>query len=697
MNPLKHLNIQSKLILALLFVSLLSILTVTVIGYTKAREAFTRQVENQLVGQRIEKTNVLRGYLTSLKNQVVTLSNGRVTLEAMKEFRTAFAALKQTPPDPQTDARLVEFYEKTFLPTLAESGLGNPPLKMYLPTNPVARYLQYHYIAANPHPYDEDYKLEQAADGSAWSEAHAKYHEAFQKVATRFLFSDIMLIDAETLEVVYTYQKNTDLGTSLADGPYANANIGAMARILQKAADMDAYKMADFQLYAPDLGRPAAFIGSPIFDGFRMIGIVICRFPHDEVNRIMTGDFSWEKEGLGKTGEVYAVGRDFTLRSRSRFLHEHREDFVRELREGGVAESIIRQVEYHGLSLMALQARNPVVEAALLGKEGIATEGLDYRNKPVLTAYGPIDLDSVRWAIVADMDLDEAYAPLHDFARTILVAGTALSLLTSLLALWIGRVLTRPIAQLAEGARRVAGGETDVRVAVTGSDEFRELADAFNGMTRSLQEKNQLLEQKVQENENLLLNILPAPAAAQMREGYGDANQSFADVSVMFADVEGLDPNAEESLALLKELVVAFDEAAEQLGVEKVKTIGSSYFAVCGLSVQRPDHVSRIVEFARDLIAILRRFNAERDLNLSVDIGINAGPVVGGIVGRNKFIYDLWGDTVNIARGLPSGNSMEVIVTDEVFQRMEGVRNFVPAPSVEIKGKGTVKAWRLVG
>ena len=107
-------------------------------------------------------------------------------------------------------------------------------------------------------------------------------------------------------------------------------------------------------------------------------------------------------------------------------------------------------------------------------------------------------------------------------------------------------------------------------------------------------------------------------------------------------------------MALLSDIVAWCDEAAEHHGVEKVRTIGSSYLAVSGLSVERPDHTARMVAFAREVVRIVKRFNAERGVHLVAEIGINAGPVIGGLVGRRKFIYDLWGDTVKLASGIES-------------------------------------------
>ena len=105
---------------------------------------------------------------------------------------------------------------------------------------------------------------------------------------------------------------------------------------------------------------------------------------------------------------------------------------------------------------------------------------------------------------------------------------------------------------------------------------------------------------------------------------------------------------------LLSDVVGGLDEAAEQQGVEKVRTIGASYLAASGLSLERPDHTARMVEFAREAVRIVRRFNAERQTNLRAEIRINAGPVIGGLIGRRKFIYDLWGDTVRLARRIES-------------------------------------------
>jgi hypothetical protein len=163
----------------------------------------------------------------------------------------------------------------------------------------------------------------------------------------------------------------------------------------------------------------------------------------------------------------------------------------------------------------------------------------------------------------------------------------------------------------------VTKGNLDVEVKVNAHDEYRELGEAFNEMVSSLRTSRHELDRQVQENERLLMSLLPASGAAQVRDGNSEARQSFADVTVAYVNLlgfESLSPELGEgdSMALLSDIVAACDEAAEHHGVEKVRTIGSSYLAVSGLSVERPDHTARMVEFAREVVRIVKRFNAER-------------------------------------------------------------------------------------
>ena len=199
------------------------------------------------------------------------------------------------------------------------------------------------------------------------------------------------------------------------------------------------------------------------------------------------------------------------------------------------------------------------------------------------------------------------------------------------------------------------------------------------------------------ENERLLVSLLPASGAAHVRDGNAEARQAFADVTVAYINLAGFDSMSpplgdDDSMALLSDVVAACDEAAEHHGVEKVRTIGSSYLAVSGLSVERPDHTARMVEFAREVVRIVRRFNAERGVRLVAEIAINAGPVIGGLIGRRKFIYDLWGDTVKVAREIQSDGRTSILVTRPVYERVRELVVFGGPTRVEVSGVGLIRA-----
>jgi class 3 adenylate cyclase len=220
-------------------------------------------------------------------------------------------------------------------------------------------------------------------------------------------------------------------------------------------------------------------------------------------------------------------------------------------------------------------------------------------------------------------------------------------------------------------------------------------------MVTSLRTNREELDRQVLENERLLVSLLPASGAAQMRDGNAETRQSFADVTVAYINLvgfESLSPDLGEdgSMGLLSDIVAACDEAAEQHGVEKVRTIGSSYLAVSGLSVERPDHTARMVDFAREVVRIVRRFNAERGVRLVAEIGINAGPVIGGLVGRRRFIYDLWGDTVKLARGIEPNGKTSILVTRPVYERVRDLVAFGAETSADVRGMGPVKLFSLL-
>jgi class 3 adenylate cyclase len=701
MLGLNRLSIQTKMILLLLAVSLSSIAVVAWNSYKSGRSALIRVAEDHLRGVQAAKTTTLKAMLDSLRDQVISMSDSHVAIEGMREFRAAYKSLNAASMTPEQSEKLEGFYENDFLPKLAEQIDGEPVLEQYLPVKPAERYLQYHYLSNNPHPYGKKQDLEESeSDQSSYAKIHETYHKAFERAVKIFGFEDVMLVDAESMDIVYSYQKTSEFATNLETGPYANTLMAAKVRAMRGNNDRDDFKIADFEPYRPSLGKPMGFAVSPIFDGSQMIGLLVLQFPIDNFNKVLTGNFNWAEEGMGQTGESYLVGPDKTMRSRSRFMHSDPEGFIKLLRQSSVPTSTVDKIEKQDSVICALPVESKSVAAAFRGQKGIAVVN-DYRGEETLSAYGPLELDSLRWAVITEKDLAEVEAPIHQLGRTVLIVASGMALAVTLLALMFSHLLTRPLRALTEGALRLGRGETDVQVRVKSRDEFGELGRVFNQMSENIKLQTERLEGQVRENQELLHNILPASAVAQRQEGDEKANREFADVSVLFAEIVGMEKLGSKlgeagALSMLGDLIEAIDEAAEESGIEKVKTIGGSYLAVCGLSVTRPDHARRIIQFAQQMERIIGVFNRDEKAHLAISIGINSGPVVGGVVGRRKFLYDLWGDTVTIAKKLSAGNSTAIRVTSQIRERIGDQFNFGASHKIETEGKPAIEAWEVV-
>ncbi|MBW4496218.1 MAG: PAS domain S-box protein [Oscillatoria princeps RMCB-10] len=224
----------------------------------------------------------------------------------------------------------------------------------------------------------------------------------------------------------------------------------------------------------------------------------------------------------------------------------------------------------------------------------------------------------------------------------------------------------------------------------------------FRDITQRLQAEEALRYQQEQ-TERLLLNILPEPIAARLKQQPSTIAEDFAEVTVLFADIVGFTQLASylspiELVCLLNQIFSAFDRLTEKYGLEKIKTIGDAYMVVGGMPVRRADHAQAIAEMALDMQVEIARFNAKNNLAFSIRTGIHSGPVVAGVIGIKKFIYDLWGDTVNTASRMEShGLAGRIQVSDATYKLLQEQYLLEKRGAIQVKGKGEMTTYFLLG
>ena len=681
---LERVSIQSKLMLMLLTMSVVATAIAGGIGFQSGRASLRAAVFDRLTSVREAQARVLEMGLTDLTGALVIFSRGETVAGALSAFNTAFDQLSDATIDPVQNQSIVNYYTEKF----GGADGGKLAISALLPSSAPAKYLQARYTVAFP-DRDKAVGVDDAKDGSAWSAANARYNPYFREIVSRMGFRDAFLINAGG-DVVYTAHKGVELGTNVLTGPFrGQGNLPDAFRKAMASNDVDYVDTTDFAEYLPS-GQPTAWMLVPVGPPGRAAGVMAVEYPASIVNNLMTANRQWQRAGMGSTGEAFVVGKDDLMRSDSRLFLENPEAYRADVIAAGTAPQVADRALKQGTTVLVQPVGTKATEAAQRGETGtlIATDYLGHR---ALQAYAPLNLKGLDWVIVASVDSDEAFAPERNFAHRLVRAIALIIFIACIAAMLWSKLFVRPIKRLEDGAEQISTGDYNVRLQFESGDEFGDLTVAFNDMSRNLSIKDQLLSEQRAENDRLLLSLMPESVVERYRDGEKVIAEEHQDVTVIFADLAGLD----ELLAIINKLVRQFDAAAETHGVERVRNTHNGYLASCGLTVPRLDNNHRTVDFAMDLQRIVDRFNSESGRKIQLRSGIDTGTVTSGLVGRAGLVYDLWGGAVHLASKLRRGSAQPgTYVSQDVYDATRDTRNYTQAGSVTI-GDVQEPVWRL--
>lgn len=680
----------------LLLTSILSAAVVGFIGYQSGRSSLRASVFDRLTEIRSSQARQLEAQLSDLKNSLVIYTRGATTTEAIEAFAPAFDQLQDTPVNPAQNQSVVDYYNNRFARD-EEAQTGNKlEVDGLLPASNAQRYLQTYYTAPFD-DWDKSVAFDDARDGSAWSAANARFNDFFREIVVRFKFEDALLLDTRG-NVVYSAYKGVDLGSNILTGPYRENTLSDAYQKALGSNAQDYVGITDFSDYLPAT-EPTAWMVSPVGPRGHPEGVLALQFPISKINNLMTADRNWAAVGMGATGETFLVGPDNLMRSDSRLFLENPDKYRTDVVDAGtppeVAEESVRQ---HGTTLVQPVA-SEATRQAQRGQTGTVIQ-TDYLGHETLQAYAPLKVSGLNWSIIAKIDTAEAFAPVAAFTRKLVLSTAIIIFVVCLAAMLLARLFVRPIRRLEAGAQQISSGDYHVTLPVHTRDEFGDLTVAFNDMSRNLAIKEGLLTEQRRENDRLMLSLMPEPVVQRYREGEETIAQDHQNVTVIFADIVGLDDlsaelSSEQLLSMVNKLTRQFDAAAVNLGVEQVRTLHNGYLASCGLSVPRLDNVRRTVDFAIEMQRTIDRFNSETGSELKLRAGIDTGTVTSGLVGRSTLAYDMWGSAVNLAYQVQSGSPQPgVYVTSSVYEAMRDSCDFTSVGVISVDGEEQ-PVWRL--
>ena len=439
------------------------------------------------------------------------------------------------------------------------------------------------------------------------------------------------------------------------------------------------------------------------------------------LNLVMFGDFL-SKLKIGKTGQSFILERSGEMIATS----------TKEKPFEYYPEKVVQLPEQRVERLKVVNSSNVITQKA---SQALLKQFQDFQNiqtsyqlkfavdgKNYFVQVDPFrDSKGIDWLVVVTIPEEDFMNQINANTQTTILLCLATLILAILLGILTARRIISPVERLTTASEAIASGNLNQQVEVSSIVELGKLANVFNGMTRQLKDSlenlhlaNEELEARVEQrtgelrqekerSQQLLLNILPAEIADRLMRTNESPAEHFEEATILFADIVGFTSISArieplQLVAGLNKIFSAFDRLTEKHGLEKIKTIGDAYMVVGGLPVSRPDHCEAIANMALDMQTYMQDVENIFGESLQIRIGINTGSVIAGVIGIKKFIYDLWGDAVNVASRMEShGKPGYIQVTEATYHKLQNKYLLEPRGTIDVKGRGKMMTYWLLG
>ena len=456
-------KIRTKLVLAFLSVGVTPLIVLSILSIRTTSSELENQALNMVETISDHKRSAIENYFTTCEGQVITFSNSSTAVDYLGKIDQASSKIIEQngytkEQIDQMRNHVKSYYVNDFGSKYKDENGKNVNIsKIMSGLDDTAIVMQYLYISKNEHPLGSKENLDNAGDQSEYSDIHEHIHPMVRQYLRQFGYYDIFLINAEG-RLVYSVYKKLDYGTSLLQGPYEDTNFAeAFKQALQagRAGDRDSVFLVDFKTYTPSYEAPASFAASPVIEDGECVGVAIMQMPLDRLSAVMEND-----AGLGETGDSYIVGPDYLMRSDSLKI----DSFT-------VANSFKNNN----------QVKNEVIDS-VIGGETISKAFKNLSGKDALIAAKPVRVGSATWAIVDEIEMDEAMALVGEMRWSVIILSITSAVVVVIISLLISSTIIKPIRNMGATLKEIASGEGDLtkRLIIKTEDEVGEASGAFN-------------------------------------------------------------------------------------------------------------------------------------------------------------------------------------------------------------------------